>query len=117
MTGISWLRMLSILDALRARAPSTALAKCKESCLTWPHGRSARRRWRWNGWLCVLQQLIGNAYAVREAAKVIASRVPKSNPRYPPRAELFEIWGLAAAGKAEEALAGFVEVGSLLTQQ
>jgi hypothetical protein len=53
----------------------------------------------------VLQQLVGNAHAVREAARVIVSLVPKSNPRYPPRAELFEIWGFAAAGKAEEALA------------
>jgi predicted ATPase len=56
------------------------------------------------GW-SVLQQLVGHPHAVRQAAQVIAALVPESNPRYPPRAELFEIWGLAAAGKSAEALA------------
>jgi class 3 adenylate cyclase/predicted ATPase len=88
--------------------PATALAKCKEAA-----DLASRSFWHdaigggMAGW-CVLQQLVGNAQAVREAAKVIVSRVPTSNPRYPPRAELLEIWGLAAAGKAQEALAWFL---------
>jgi predicted ATPase len=85
--------------------PATALAKCKEAA-----DLASQSYWHdavgggMAGW-CVLQQLVGNAHAVRQTAKVIATLVPESNPRYPPRAELFEIWGLAAAGKTDEALA------------
>jgi predicted ATPase len=85
--------------------PATALAKCKEAAEL-----ASRSYWHdavgggMAGW-CVLQQLVGDPHAVRKAAKVIVSLVPESNPRYPPRAKLFEIWALAAIGKTEEALA------------